>query len=223
MNAFKITKALCIFGLFNTIICAQKHDISLVDIFEKGAFRTKGIGDFDFRNDNKSFTRLVGNQIIRYDLSTGKELDIIFDAQQEGKDLVDKLEEYEFSSNEKYLILKINMERIYRYSNVTETYVYELPSKRLTRIFPKGKIMYPQINLQENKIGFIFENNIYYQDLNNWKIKQVTKDGAKGKIINGASDWVYEEEFTLLRSFEWSPSGDQLTYLKFDESNVKEF
>ncbi|HNG90228.1 MAG TPA: DPP IV N-terminal domain-containing protein, partial [Saprospiraceae bacterium] len=51
----------------------------------------------------------------------------------------------------------------------------------------------------------------------------VTSDGKVNEIINGASDWVYEEEFELVRAFEWSPDGQRLAYLRFDERAVPEF
>ncbi|MEL6942234.1 MAG: alpha/beta fold hydrolase, partial [Bacteroidota bacterium] len=52
---------------------------------------------------------------------------------------------------------------------------------------------------------------------------QITADGKYNHIINGASDWVYEEEFGLVRAFEWSPDGKKIAFLRFDESEVKEF
>ncbi len=213
---------LCLF-IIQTNIKGQTKEITLEDVFEKGIFRTKGIGDFDFRNDGISFTRMVGNKIIRYSIESGKELEIIFNAETDAKELVDQLSDYEFSTDEQFLILKKNIEHIYRYSSVAETYIFNLKKQQLTRIFPKGKIMYPQMNNASNKIAFVFENNLYFYNLQNQKYTQVTKDGKKNEIINGASDWVYEEEFTLTRTFEWSPSGDQLAYLRFDESRVKEF
>jgi dipeptidyl-peptidase-4 len=61
------------------------------------------------------------------------------------------------------------------------------------------------------------------KDLKSKNTTQITFDGEVNKIINGASDWVYEEEFGLVKAFQWSPDGEQLAYYKFDESNVKEF
>jgi dipeptidyl-peptidase-4 len=74
-----------------------------------------------------------------------------------------------------------------------------------------------------NKIAYVLDNNIYIHEINSGRTKQVTFDGQKNQIINGASDWVYEEEFGLVRSFEWAPDGEHIAYYKFDETNVKEF
>ncbi len=45
----------------------------------------------------------------------------------------------------------------------------------------------------------------------------------KNAIINGATDWVYEEEFGLSQGYQWSPDGKMLAFYRFDESQVKEF
>ena len=52
---------------------------------------------------------------------------------------------------------------------------------------------------------------------------QITNDGKLNHVINGVTDWVYEEEFAFVRAFEWNSSGDQIAYIKFDETNVPEF
>ena len=57
----------------------------------------------------------------------------------------------------------------------------------------------------------------------NFNEKSVTKDGKINKIINGATDWVYEEEFSIHKGFEWSPDSKKLAYYVFDETDVKEF
>ena len=74
-----------------------------------------------------------------------------------------------------------------------------------------------------SKVAFVFENNLYYQDLNSNQITQITTDGKKNEIINGICDWVYEEEFGFVRHFDWNSDGTALAFVKFDESKVREF
>ena len=83
--------------------------------------------------------------------------------------------------------------------------------------------MYATFSPQGDKVAYVFENNLFIKNIKSEKITQVTTDGKKNHIINGASDWVYEEEFVLVRSFEWAPDGKHIAYYKFDESHVKEF
>jgi len=74
-----------------------------------------------------------------------------------------------------------------------------------------------------NKVAYVKENNLYYYDLNTKKETQITNDGKINEIINGAPDWVYEEEFSFNKAYQWSPDSKNLAFIRFDESNVKEF
>jgi dipeptidyl-peptidase-4 len=73
------------------------------------------------------------------------------------------------------------------------------------------------------KIGFAKENNLFIYDIASEKITQVTTDGKKNSIINGITDWVYEEEFAFVRAYDWSADSKKLAYIRFDESQVPEF
>ncbi|MDA0890190.1 MAG: DPP IV N-terminal domain-containing protein, partial [Bacteroidetes bacterium] len=85
------------------------------------------------------------------------------------------------------------------------------------------KGMYATFSPPGDQVAYVLDNNLYIKNTSSEEVTQVTTDGKKNHIINGASDWVYEEEFALIRSFEWAPDGEHLAYYKFDETNVKEF
>ncbi len=210
--------------LFGFLVNAQLKEITLEDIYEKGTFAGKGVPGFNFTKDGLHFTRQMGSKIIKYEIKSGDEKEVLFNSDEDANGILKgKMQSYSFSKDESKLIITTSSEQIYRYSSIGEYYIYDLKSKKLQRIFPNGKVKYPTFNPQGDKVAFVYDNDLYYQDLNSDKIMRVTKDGKKNAIINGASDWVYEEEFTLTRSFEWSPNGDQIAYIRFDESKVKEF
>jgi len=83
--------------------------------------------------------------------------------------------------------------------------------------------MYPHFSPDNSKVGFVRENDIYYKDLYSGEEVRVSHDGSVDQIINGRSDWVYEEEFMLTRAFEWKADGKGLAYMRFNESEVPEF
>ena len=60
------------------------------------------------------------------------------------------------------------------------------------------QVMYATFSPDGNYIAYVFDNNLYVYNLKWDKTTQITNDGEKNKIINGASDWVYEEEFALV-------------------------
>ena len=83
--------------------------------------------------------------------------------------------------------------------------------------------MYATFSPSGNKVAFVRDNNLYYVDLSDGKEVAITTDGKKNEIINGASDWVYEEELELVQAFQWSPDGEKIAFYRFDESEVKEW
>ena len=90
---------------------------------------------------------------------------------------------------------------------------------------PKDATHYLPITWDDafKKIAFIKNNNLFYKEISVNTETQITKDGEWNKIINGKSDWVYEEELELTRAYEWNAQSDKIAYLKFDERNVKEY
>ena len=73
-------------------------------------------------------------------------------------------------------------------------------------------------------VAFVRENNIFLVKLLYGNSEsQVTTDGKRNEIINGIPDWVYEEEFSTNRSMEFSADSEMLAYIKYDESEVKQY
>lgn len=85
------------------------------------------------------------------------------------------------------------------------------------------KISYATLSPDNDKAAFVKENNLYLVELATNKLTQITTDGAWNKVINGAADWVYEEEFSMAQAFKWSPDGKKIAFLRFDETQVPEF
>ena len=68
-----------------------------------------------------------------------------------------------------------------------------------------------------------YNNDIFVYNLLTNEIYNITDDGEWNHIINGTTDWVYEEEYGFTKAYAFSPDGREIAYLKFDESRVKEF
>src|SRR5208282_2389913 len=86
---------------------------------------------------------------------------------------------------------------------------------------PDG-ILYAKLSPDGTHAAYVRDNNIYVEDILLGSVKQLTDDGSP-TILNGASDWVYEEEFGLADAFSWSPDSRQIAYFRFDQSGVPEF
>lgn len=182
---------------------AQKKQITLEDIYKKGTFR----GEFVAANFDKPST----DPQIPEDLKDengkpiGKPGDIIYS-----------------SSHPRIVLLRTNVEPIYRRSSKANVYVYDSLTKKVTTL-DAGKVLHPTLSPDGSKVAYVKENNLYIKDLASNTIKAVTTDGKWNYIINGNCDWVYEEEFEFTRAFEWSPKGNYIAYYRFDETDVKEY
>ncbi|MDR2913088.1 MAG: DPP IV N-terminal domain-containing protein [Alistipes sp.] len=73
------------------------------------------------------------------------------------------------------------------------------------------------------KVGFVRDNDLFLRDIATGVETRLTSDGERNHIINGATDWVYEEEYAFTRAWEWSPDGRSIAWLRFDETLVPEF
>ena len=130
--------------------------------------------------------------------------------------------EYQFSQDEQQIIIGSKIKPIYRHSRKGIYYVYNRDTKKLNRI-ADGEIQEPSFSPTGDKIAYAKDNNLFIKDLKSNKTIQITSDGLKNHIINGIPDWVYEEEFSYSKAYEWSKDGQKLAYVKFDETEVPEF
>jgi dipeptidyl-peptidase-4 len=128
---------------------------------------------------------------------------------------------YEISSDEKFMVVQYEMQQVYRHSFTAKCYVVDLQNHKITYI--PERMRYPTLSPDNKRIAYVKNNNVFIYNLLAAKETQITSDGEENKIINGAVDWVYEEEFTMDNGMRWSPSGGFLAFYHFDESKVKEF
>ena len=202
---------------------SKKLNINLEEIWKEYKFSPNSLSNFKSMKDGEHYSLLEKKtekqEINKYKFSNGEKIRTIW------SDLdfnISKINNYTFSENENFILLKTKREKIYRRSSKYICYLYNTNTDKLLLIDEK-KIMHAQISPDEKNIAYVFNNNLFIYNIKNKISKQITFDGEKNKIINGASDWVYEEEFKLVRGFQWSNDGKNLAYYKFDETHVKEF
>lgn len=224
-------KKLFIFGfsvLLAQDISAQKKDITLEDIWKTGTFRTNAVYGLISMKDGIHYTAYGSDgrdsYILRYEYAKNTKPDTVLKEsglKLDGKSI--SMDNYSFSPDETKMLISCNTEQIYRHSTRENNYVYDRKTKTLTPVSAGEKQMYATFSPDGSKIGFVRGNNIYIRDLASGKETQVTTDGLQNNIINGATDWVHEEEFAFSVAYFWSPDSKKIAYYKFDESKVKEF
>ncbi len=198
-------------------------DITLENIWKEYLFYPQTVPGFNFMNDGLHYSQFKANNIVKHDITTGEEVGTIMNGNEVNEEKLSKIDGYEFNSDETKIMLTTEQESIYRRSSKAVFYTYDTKTKELDLVSDLGKIQYATFSPDATKVAFVFENNLYYKDLKTGKTEQLTIDGSKNELIFGATDWVYEEEFSFAKAFWWSPDSKKIAYLGFDESEVKEF
>ena len=208
---------------------AQK-EITLEDIWVKRTFQQKSLYGVNSMNDGIHYSTLEKvegvQEINQYQYVSGKKTATLLkstDLKPAGVTSPIKIDSYTFSADESKILIRTNTEHIYRHSTREIAYIYELTSKKITAVAAGKKHRLATFSPDGNKIAYVLDNNLYYTNLSTKEEFQVTTDGKKNEVINGASDWVYEEELVLVKGFEWSPDNEKIAYYRFNEGHVKEF
>lgn len=224
-NLFKVFLVLLTLS-FLPDVYSQDKEITLESIYLKPEFTPKGAGDFNSMKDGNFYSSMDDDLNINvYDYETGTQKNTLMNS-TDFKSAVNNdnvvIRDYKFSEDESKILISTDIQRIYRTSFVANFYVWNISKKQITKITKDNKAQLAEFSPDGNKVLYISNNNIFIYDLTNNNVKQITNDGKKNFIINGTSDWVYEEELGLTKAFSWSTDSKKFAFMKFDESKVKE-
>lgn len=223
-------KSLCVLLLIGIAgsLFAQSGSkrVNLKDVTD-GKFRqVTQIGEMRSLPDGEHYTAMnkERSMIIKYAYRTGKPVDTLFNASKARECTFDDFDNYLISSTGHRILLLRETESIYRRSSKSVIYDYDVRRnfvKPLTEA--KEKQMIPTFSPDGRMCAYVRDNNIWIKKFDYDTEVQVTKDGEVNKVLNGITDWVYEEEFSATNLMAWSPDSEYLTYVRSDETQVPEF
>ena len=208
---------------------AAQNGSKRVDLKEitDGQFRqVTNIGEMRSMPDGEHYTAMndARNMIIKYSYRTGNPVDTLFNTGKARECTFDKFDGYTISSTGHHILVWRDTEPIYRRSFKANVYDYDVRRNYVKPISDsKGKQMIPTFSPDGRMVAYVSDNNIWIRKFDYDTEVQVTKDGELNKILNGITDWVYEEEFAVTNLMAWSPNSEQLAFVRFDESEVPEY
>lgn len=172
-----------------------------------------GIAALRSMADGEHYTTLEGRDIVRTAYADNSSRETLYTAPF-------AVASYTFSADEKMLLLAeaASVAPIYRHS-FTANYLLTGATEEVTFSGVRDITFSPD----NQRLAYCKGNNLYIYSIASKQHTAITDDGEWNKIINGTSDWVYEEEYGFTQAYAFSPDGSKIAYLRFDESAVPTF
>ena len=206
---------------------AVAQNLTVERIWRNYEFSAKGASAYQMLNDGSHFVEWSeAGDLVKGSLSseTLKTEILISKSALIWEDKQIEVAGFEFNSNEQKVLLWTAPKAIYRRSFEAFYFLYDLNTKKLEALdADHAPQTLAEYSPDGKKVSFIHGNDIFIKELASGKVSKVTADGKRNKIINGTTDWVYEEEFAITKAYGWSPDSKYLAFLKFDEREVPEF
>jgi dipeptidyl-peptidase-4 len=169
----------------------------------------------------------AGSDIVRYETATGaRRVEVPARLLTPPGDTVPlSFDDYTWSADRSRLLLFTNTRRVWRRNTRGDYWVLDRRSGRLTKLggdAPSSTLMYAAFSPSGDRVAYVRQGDLYVERLSDGRITRLTR-GASPTLVNGMSDWVYEEEFGLRDGFRWSPDGTRIAYWQVDMSGVGTF
>ena len=215
------------FSILSVCINAQNgnNPVQLKDIVER-KYASQGTGEMRSLPDGEHYTMMSADRkaILKYAYKTGKVTDTLFYTNKVRETKLERIEGYLINNTGYRILVWTDVESIYRRSWKANVYDYDVRRNFLKPLSnTEGKMMIPTFSPDGRMCAYVKDNDIWLKKFDYDSESQVTKDGEAGKILNGITDWVYEEEFDVTNLMSWSVDNKFLAFVKSDETKVPEY
>lgn len=211
-------KALATIALLcSTLVSVAQGDYAHINSLRSHA---KGVAEARQMNDAEHFTALRSGKVVKCSFLDPEFEEVLFLAP--AGDF--RIANYKLSDDESMMLIAQGSQPIYRHSYTTDYHLQKIGEGAAQAILQDREAVRDASFSPDGKhIAFSSLNDLYLYSVENQETVQITRDGEWNKIINGTTDWVYEEELGFTKAYWFSPDGEQIAFLKFDESEVPLF
>jgi dipeptidyl-peptidase 4 len=217
--------AACLSAFGQQAVPNASVDAYLNRVFNTEEFKLKSFGPAAWLDEGAAYTTVENKEIIRYDTASGQREVLVSAAALTPKGRKDPLmvSGYKWSPDKKLLLIFTNTKKVWRQNTRGDYWLLDRASGSLKQLggagVPESVLMFAKFSPDSRKVAYVKDNNIYSEDLQSGNIRQLTTDGSS-KLVNGTSDWVYEEELDLRDGFRWNPDSRSIAYWQFDTTGV---
>ncbi|MCP4461291.1 MAG: S9 family peptidase [Planctomycetaceae bacterium] len=216
-----------------SLAIAQQKPLTVDRIFDSGEFRAAGFSVNWMPTGNRYFVKQPGasnngDDIVLVDPRTSEQTTLISAANlipEDGADPID-IESFQVSPDKNKVLVFNNSRRVWRYNTRGDFWVVDLVSGTVRKLggadTEEATLMFAKFSPDSKSVAYVRDRNIYVEQIESGQIRQITQTQTDD-IINGTSDWVYEEELDLRDGFQWSEDGQQIVFWRFDTSDVGVF
>jgi dipeptidyl-peptidase-4 len=213
---------------------ASPAALTLDRLFGSREFSSERFGPARWMKDGESFTTLEPNaeianarDLVHYTAASGARRVLVSATRlvPAGASAPLSIEDYAWSADGTVLLVFTNSKKVWRQNTRGDYWMYDLRASRLRKLgagFEPSTLMFAKLSPDGTLAGYVVKHNIYVEDLQTGAVRQLTRDGDED-IVNGTSDWVYEEEFGLRDAFRWSPDSRSIAFWRFDTRGVPVF
>ena len=213
----------------SVVMSAQESTLQarLAGIFGAGSARVKSFGPAAWLENGAAYTTLEANEIVRYATATGAR-EVLISAKQltpEGRTKPLTVAGYAWTADQGRLLVFTNTRKVWRLHTRGDYWILDRTSGKLRQVGGKGEeasLLFAKFSPDGKSVAYVRGNNLYREEVATGRVRQLTRDGS-ATMINGTSDWAYEEELGIRDGYRWSPDSQSIAYWQFDSSGVGVF